>query len=128
MKKLNTFLKNKIRKQREKKIERIENRLDKGKTKFILLYGILLWTPLWLLFWFVFFDIKIMNVFINKDTNTLQYVFSSPWLYLLRLPVATFLGYINAVSHWHYLHRRLRILKYKILKKDYEEEDIHISR
>lgn len=122
MKKINTFLKNKIRNQREKKIDRIENRLEKGKTKFILLYGILLWTPVWLIFWFLFFDIKIMNIFINKDINTFENVFSPLWLYLLRLPVATFLGYINAISHWHYLHRRLRILKNKITRNDNNDE------
>jgi hypothetical protein len=114
MKKINTFLKNKIRTQRQKKIERIENKLEKGKTKFILINSILLWTPMWLIFWFLFFDLKIMNLLMDKELNSVESIIDNPLHYLLRLPIAAFLGYINAHSRWHYLHRRLRVLKSKL--------------
>lgn len=114
MRKINTFLKNKIHSQRQKKIERIENKLEKGKTKFILINSILLWTPLWLIFWFLFFDLNIMNLLLDKELNSVDSIIDEPLNYLLRLPIAAFLGYINAISHWHYLIRRLRVLKIKL--------------
>ena len=119
MAKFNSYLKNKASQKRKKKIERIENNLEKGRYKFIFLYGMLLWGPLWLIFWILLLDVKILNVFTDHQVNSIIELWSVDYLYgqLMRLPVALFLGYINAVSHWHYLHRRLQILKRKINRK-----------
>lgn len=115
MAKINEFLKNKIRNNRIKKIERIENNLEKGKFNFVLINGIILWSPIWLLSWFLLLDLKIFNYFLHQPLKPINEIFSDPLIYFAsRLPFAIFLGYTNAVSHWHYLHRRLRILKKKI--------------
>lgn len=115
MSKINELLKTKIKKSREKRINRIENNLERGKSKFILLYGILLWSPFWLLFWFLFIDFNLFNVLVHNKVSSINEILANPISYfLLRLPIAFFLGYINAVSHWHYLHRRLVVLKNKL--------------
>lgn len=118
MTKFNSYLKSKIKEKRKKKIERIEKNLDRGKFKFIFLYGVLLWTPVWLIVWIFLLDIKFYNIFLGKEMYPLMEIWTKEFLFkqLLRIPIALFLGYMNAVSHWHYLQRRLHILKNKLSK------------